>query len=146
MKVLYVEDDTIFVTLANMTIKQRRPDIALVTAEDYLTAVKQLQTDGPFDLIVSDYQYPDGEGDLRAGGRKFLDLVSKSQPETPFVYFSSTPVNDVLRQTKGQIDIQHIFDKNIRITDVIGSAEKIFPALRRPENITTTTAFAAPKL
>jgi len=63
MKILYVEDEIAHVILTERVLEENFPDeFKLTHAETITEAVKLLDTDSEFDLILSDLRLPDGTG------------------------------------------------------------------------------------
>ena len=113
-RVLYVEDNKDFREMA-ISSKGLFPDLELIVASDYTEAVTALKNNGPFDLIISDFQYPGIEDNKRGGLDLFL-LAKQNYPHTPFLYLSRRPTDEIMQavQEKGlHISAEHIFSKDI---------------------------------
>ncbi len=114
MRVLYVEDNKDFRDMA-LSARGLFPDFELIVASDYSEAVAALKNAGPFDLIVSDFQYPGIEGNKR-GGLDLFVLAKQNHQHTPFLYLSRRPTDEIVQavQEKGlHISPEHIFNKDI---------------------------------
>jgi len=113
-RVLYVEDNNDFREMA-LSSKGLFPDLELIVASDYAEAAAALKNHGPFDLIISDFQYPGIEGNKRGGLDLFL-LAKQNYPQTPFLYLSRRPTDEIVQavQEKGlHIPAKYIFSKDV---------------------------------
>lgn len=62
MKVLFIEDDPLDIDLTRRQIEKTAPHIALHVVHTQAQAIKQLENDPAYDLILTDYRLPDGDG------------------------------------------------------------------------------------
>jgi len=85
-KILIVDDEEMLLDLFEMLISGEI-DCEITTATDGHEAIKILQTDTDFQLILSDYKMP-----KVSGGELFH--FNKSQQNTPFFLFSGGDLSD----------------------------------------------------
>lgn len=90
------------------------PRDEFVVAASYDEAVKILETQGPFDGIVSDYLYPGKNPGTSSGGLDLLEYVQTANPTLPLVFYSSTAIQTINREMQARglsLPADHIFAK-----------------------------------
>ncbi len=109
MRILYIEDNPTLRCLSVMSFEALWPQDQLVVAENYRQAESAFAEAGPFDLIISDYEYP-GMNDGRSGGREFYALwcASDAEARAPFVFFSGRSPEDLRNDLLKNIAVESI--------------------------------------
>ena len=127
MKVLYIEDSPVL-SLMNVEVAGLLcPEAQISHACDFQEAEKLLKTDSAFDLIVSDFCFPEREPHTINGGVDFYELVTQEAPSIPFFFLSASAPEDILYQLWGRdltIDPHNVFDKDASLSDII---QKVTP-------------------
>ncbi len=62
MKILYIEDNAMDADLARRALTQAMPGLQIHLAVDLAAARRMLDTEGPFDAVLTDLRLPDGSG------------------------------------------------------------------------------------
>jgi CheY-like chemotaxis protein len=105
MKILFVEDDFYLREIFTEKLREHFPGIVDV-AQSGNVAIKFLQTENSYDIIISDYDMDNGSGiDL-------LNFKIKNKLKMPFVFFTHTiqpevpfPLNEYTIVDKNYFDI-----------------------------------------
>jgi CheY-like chemotaxis protein len=82
LRVLLVDDDVDFATLASEFIGHEHDNVDLETVTDPAAGLDRLRRSPPVDCVVSDYRMPP------TNGIAFLDDVRELDPEVPFLLFT----------------------------------------------------------
>ncbi|MBF0363561.1 MAG: response regulator [Oligoflexia bacterium] len=88
MKILYVEDEQIIREVFSLQLEAKL-DVKVFEAESGNKAVEFLKKNSDIDLVVSDYNMPDGDGDV------VYKYLKESYKKIPFFLFSSVAPSDV---------------------------------------------------
>lgn len=112
MRILYVEDEE---TIRDLIVYMIKKDIEcdLVEVHSGNQAIKLLENDPNFDVIVSDYQMPDGNGG------ELLEYVAKKGLSSYFILFTNT--------LEPKIEVQN--DKFLGVIPKL-QTEKLFKQLK----------------
>lgn len=86
IKVLFVDDDSIFLKMIALYFKKEKFDFALGVKE----ARAKLLQKGPFDLIITDFQMPE------ENGLSFAKFIHKQYPKTRIILISSLNVKETI--------------------------------------------------
>jgi DNA-binding NarL/FixJ family response regulator len=116
MKILHVEDDFNFAKAIETRIQDDYPGIEIIHAASYGSAVEELRKQ-PFDLVVSDFNFPGKNPFYPTGGIDLFRLILDEFPQTPVHYLSSMPayIEAILEKSKLSMrQMDKIFSKRER--------------------------------
>ncbi|WP_227356895.1 response regulator [Haladaptatus salinisoli] len=107
VRVLHVEDNEFFATVASNVLREEHPNVTVHTENHPTEALARLERE-QFDCVVSDYEMPE------MNGLELLDAVRRASPEIPFILMTgggseetaseaiSAGVTDYLRKGTGR--------------------------------------------
>lgn len=105
MRILYVEDEEAMREVFAPMI-QKKIECELIEAHSGNQAIQILKSDQNFDVIVSDYQMPDG------GGPELLEYVAQKEISSYFIFFTNTINPEIHIHNKNFLGVIHKFEFN----------------------------------
>lgn len=91
MRILVADDHEMILDIARMYLAQQ-PDMDVSTASDLNAAVELFQNEGPFDVVVLDYNMPGMDG--IEGLRRMIELVG----DRPVALITGNPTTSLMNQ------------------------------------------------
>lgn len=89
--VLHVDDDSAFLDLAATFLEREHESISVITTNDAREGLARIE-DGDVDCVVSDLEMPTMDG------LSFLESVSETHPDLPFILFTGKGSEEVASQ------------------------------------------------
>ncbi|MBF0297632.1 MAG: response regulator [Oligoflexia bacterium] len=125
MKILYAEDDIIVRELLSMQIEATL-NLKVVTAASGNEAIECLKSDTEISLVISDYNMPDGNGDI------IYKFMVDNDRKIPFFLFSSVVAEEIKELKNLLKDNSHNyhFVKPVEFEVVIRKIEEVLINLR----------------
>jgi PAS domain S-box-containing protein len=123
-RLLLLEDDPLSATLSKHRISKEWPDCTIVHASNKKDYTSALAADD-FDVIISDYTIPS------FSGANALSLANQECPETPFLFFSGTIIDEVAVESLKAGAVDYVFkDRPARLIAAINRALYLAEASR----------------
>ena len=95
IRVLFVDDDVSFVTLAATFLERKRESLSVATVSSGNEALERLDEES-FDCIVSDYEMPEMDG------LELLKSVKREHPDLPAILYTGAESKDVASEAIDQ--------------------------------------------
>jgi DNA-binding response OmpR family regulator len=109
MRVLLAEDDANLREMLTIALQRRGYNVEV--AEDGLIALRKFRLEGPFDIVVSDYQMP------RKNGMSLLSDIRELEPSTRMILQTATTGLAQLMERAGLGDVP-VLNKPYRMNEL----------------------------
>ncbi len=118
-RVLIVDDEPHVTRLIQQRLRSEGYDT--VTASNGMAALAKMESDGPFDVVVTDYNMP------KMNGRQLCQAIrERYSEESIFIFVVTARLDGPFRQwTEGQSQLEYI-EKPLSLQDLIGRLSKCF--------------------
>jgi len=122
LEILYVEDEKLLREVLTKYL-EKIGNNSVTACKDLAEAEEKLSGEKKFDLVLTDFNYPDGTGG-NEGGAKLVHLLAGKSPEVPVVMLTGVTDIQKIREKHGLPDSVLVLTKGLRLPEIVSRIER----------------------